>query len=339
MFRFIIGLLLLSSCSLGVIQSGGEKTYVYEVKKDYTLGELQELSPQIVTTMSRDPQKGKLEELFSPEQKPIKRIGILVFESIIQPTRSGLSNEDKVFLSAQGKQLLTEKLLAIWEQSFSVLTDQVEYLPVSRVSKSKAFQQDGMVVTDHILSKRDALAPDDIFYLAPGKKTAIPTVLNPRGMRDLSLALVPASELMAGPKFSEHAKHTLNSTARELNLDAMLIIMSEIKWTAAHVDKHSGESFGDNAVLELSVTTAVPLSKYHERLRRLGEKRNLPNTTLSYRYYEARIKIPVDISVPGAQQNFDHIESAILNPTLKTYNDLTHMIQLRVLEDIRKTHK
>lgn len=339
MFRFLVGLLLLSSCSLGVIQSGGEKIYVYDVKKEYTVEDLRELAPQVITTSSRDPQKGKLEDLFSKRQPPIKRIGILVFETTLQPTRSGLSNEDKVFLSAQGKQLLTEKLLTIWEQSFGVLAENVEYVPVAKVKKSKAYNEDGMTVTDHILSKRDSLAPDDIFFLPPGKKTAIPTVLNPRGMRDLSLALVPASELMAGPKFSEHAKHTLNSTAKELNLDAMLIIMSEISWTAAHIDKHSGESFSDNAIIRLSVTTAVPLSKYQERLKNLGEKRDLPNTTLSYRFYESKIKIPVEISVPEAQQNFDHIERSILTPSLKTYNDLTHMMQLRILEDIRKTHK
>lgn len=339
MFRFLIGLLFLSSCSLGVIQSGGEKTYVYDVQKEYTVEELSELSTQVITTKSRDPQKGKLEDLFSKNQPPIKRIGILVFESTLQPTRSGLSTEDKVFLSEQGKQLLTEKLLSIWEQSFSVLGEGIEYVPVSKVKKSKAYQEDGLSVTDYVLSKRDSIMPDDIFYLPTGKKTAIPTVLNPRGMRDLSLALVPASELMAGPKFSEHAKHTLNSTAKELNLDAMLIIGSEISWTAAHIDKHSGESFADNAIIRLTVTTAVPLSKYHERLNNIGEKRDQPNNTVSYRYYESKIKIPVDISVPEAQQTFDHIEKTILTPSLKTYNDLTHMTQLRVLEDIRMTHK
>lgn len=293
----------------------------------------------MVTTLTREPQKGKLNDLFSKKQAPIKRVGILVFESELQPSRGGLSNDDKIFISAQGKQLLTEKLLSVWEQSFPILGAGIEYVKVSKIQNSKAFKEDGSDVEDYIKSKRDSLAPDDIFYLPPGKKTTTATILNPRGMRDLSLALVPASDLMAGPKFSEHAKHTLNQVAKELNLDAMFIIFNRIHWTASHIDKHSGEMIPEEVVIKLEASTLIPLSKYRERMTVLGETRDIPNTTIAYHAYEATLNIPILISVPEDLQTFDHIQNELLAPTLKTYNDLSQMLQMRIVEDIKKTHK
>lgn len=339
MLRFIIGLSLLSSCSFGVIKSGGDKPYVYDVSHNYGRDELNQLAPQLVTTSKRDPKKGKLDDLFSKEQAPIQRIGILVFESEIQPTRSGLATEDQIFLSAQGKQLLTEKLLSVWEQGFSILGDGVEYVKVSKIKKSKMLKKYGLEVEDHIKANRDSLAPDDVFFVAKGKKTAIPTVLNPRGMRDLSFALVPANDLMAGPKFSEHQKHALNEVAREMNLDAMLIVMSRINWTASRIDKHSGESIPEQVVIRVEASTLIPLSQYHARLNKLNMTRDLPNTTIAFRAYETNLKIPVQISVPVEQQNFEYIEKELLNPTLKTYNDLSQILQMRIMEDIKTTHK
>jgi hypothetical protein len=334
----MIGLILLSSCSLGTVKSGGDKAYVYDVFSEYSIDDLKELSPQVVTTLSRNPQKGKLDDLFSKKQLPIKRVGILVFESEIQPTRSGLSDENKIFLSEQGKQLLTEKLLSVWEQSFPILGEGIELIKVSKIKKSKAFKLDGLDVEDYIKTQRHSLAPDDIFYLPKGKKTTMATILNPRGMRDLSMALVPASEMMAGPKFSEHAKHTLNEVAKELKLDGMFVVMNRIHWTASHVDKHSGAIIPEEVVITLEASTLIPLSNYRERMNNLGEIRDVPNTTIAYRTYESTLKIPVLISVQEELQTFDTIEKELLVPTLKTYNDLSQMLQMRIVEDIKRTH-
>ena len=329
MLRFFIGLLLLSSCSLGVLKKGGESAYVYDTDKTYTIEELKALAPQVVTTSQRDPEKGKLDELFSADQAPLKRIGILVFETMIQPTRAGLAEEDLVYLSAQGKQILTENLLSIWEQSFPILAEKVEFVDSAEISETKSFKKYGLVVKDHILSKRDTLAPDDIFFLPKGRTTTGLTVLNQRGMRDLSLALVPATELMAGPKFSEHAKHVVNDVARELNLDAVLVVMSKVNWS----------SQPEQAVVQLESSILVPLSSYHARLKKVGEKRDLPNTTISYRSYEAKVIVPVRIASTPEDQNFETIEKDLLTPILNTYNDLTHMLQAQMIRDIDKTLK
>lgn len=337
-FLFLVSLSLLFSCGLGVTKSGGDRSYVYDVSKDYSLEALQELSPQVVTTLQRDPIKGTLTDLFSKKQPPLKRIGILVFESIIQPARDGLSKQDKIYLSAAGKQLLTEKLLSIWEQSLPLLGPEIEYVPAEKIKKSKALKTYGLAVTDHVKAKRDAIMPDDIFYVPSGKEISMYTTLNPRGMRDLSLALVPAAELMQGPKYSEHMKHAVNDLTKELKLDAVLVVLSEIKWNSAHIDKHSGEIFQEEAKISLKATTIVALSSYRKRLEALGEKRDHPSISVSYRAYESSIKIPVEISVPEEQQSFDHIEKELLNPVLKTYSDLTQMMEVQIIQDLKKTH-
>lgn len=334
----LLSLFFLISCSLGVTKSGGERSYVYDVFSEYSIDDLRELAPQVVVTSQRDPMKGKLDELFSKEQPPLKRVGIMVFETIIQPARGGLSGEDKIYLSAQGKQLLTEKLLSMWEQSFPLLADSVVYVPTSKIKKAQSLTRYGLEVTDHVKSQRPAMAPDDIFFIPPGKEISVATTLNPRRMRDLSLALVPASELMQGPKFSEHMKHAVNELAREVQLDAVLILMSEISWGASRIDKHSGEIIPEEAKLNIKATTLIPFSSYQARLESKGEKRDLPNHNVAFRSYEATLKIPILISIPEVDQNFTHIEKELLGPVLKTYNDLSQMMELQIINDLKKTH-
>lgn len=214
---------------------------------------------------------------------------------------------------------------------------EIEYVPTSKIKKSKFFAQYGSEVTDYVKAKRDALAPDDIFFLPPGKNTAVATILNPRGMRDLSLALVPASELMQGPKFSEHMKHAVNEVARELKLDAVLVMMNEISWTASHIDKHSGEIIPEQVKIKINASTLISLSQYHQRLQTLGETRDLPNLTVAFRAYEGELKIPVLLSVSEEEQTFNHIEEELLGPTLKGYKDLSQMVLMRIVEDIEST--
>jgi hypothetical protein len=338
MLRFISALLLLSSCSLGVLTTGGERSYAYNSQKEYSPKELSELAPEVVKTEQRDPQKGKLEELFSKKQPPLKRIGIFVFESVLQPTRGGLSGQDKVYLSAQGKQLLAEKLLSVWEQTLPVLGPEFEYISTSKIKKSPSFKKYGSDVEDHIKAKRSGLEPDDIFFLPPGKNTTSASTLSARGMRDHSLLLIPAGELLQGPKFSEHAKHAINDLARELNLDAFLIVLNNVSWTSSHIDKHSGIIVPEELTIKIEATTLIPLHKYHERLKASGERRDFPKISVSYRAYNTSLQVPVNLSVEPSQENFGTIEKELLNPMLKTYSDATQMTLSRILADLKATH-
>ena len=336
MLRLLFCLIFISACSMGTIQKGGEDRYYYDSRGEYTKEDLTELAPKVVMTSQRDPRVGKLDELFGPGQKPLKRVGIVIFETMIQPTLGGLSTNDKVFMSDAGKQLMTEKYLSIWEQSLPLIAPELDFVTTSKIKKSKALHAYGQRVPNYINSRRTSLMPDDIFYLEKGKKTSNALVFNPRGMRDLSFLLVPATELMGGPKWSEHNKSFLNDLVKELKLDAAIIIMSKTTWTAAHIEKNSGAIIPEEIEFKISASTLLPLSLYHERLEKLGNKEKT-DVTLCYRSYEAQIKVPALISVDPADQNFATIEKEILAPLLKTYADLTQMTLMRVTEDLKKT--
>lgn len=319
------------------MKSGGEKVYTYDGKSNYTIAKLKELAPDVVVTSHRDPPVGTLQNLFDPKLPDLKRVGIVIFETAIQPTRGGLASEDRIFLSEQGKQLLTEGLLSVWEQSFPILSPETDFVTTSKIKKAKSFSQYGVAQEDYVKSKRSALEPDDIFFLEKGRKTAIATTLNPRGMRDLSFVLVPATELMAGPKWSEQNKHYLNDVTKELKLDAVIIVMSELNWTSSHIDKHSGEAIPEAINVKITSSTLLPLSLYHQRLESIGSK-ELPGVTLCYRSYEAKTSLPVKISVEAEDQNFDTIENELLSPMLKTYKDLSQMTIMKISEDLKKTY-
>lgn len=336
MLRIFFGILILTSCSFGNIKSGGDKTYTYDVKREYTSQEMKELSPNIVTTLLREPPTEKLQTIFGPNQAPIKKIGIVIFESQIQPTRDGLSGRNQIYLSDQGKQLLTEKYLTIWEESINVLGSDLSYVSTSRVKKRPAFHKYGSNVEDHIKSKRTSFAPDDIFFLESGKTATSATILNPRGMRDMSFVLVPAYELMNGPKWSEHNKHFLNDVSKELGLDALIIVMNEVSWTVAHTDKHSGEYFPEHIKMKIKASTLIPLHLYHARLDKIRNKER-PGVTICYRAYQSELNIPISINLPEESKTFNSIESELLSPMLKSYKDLTQMTIQRMFEDLKKT--
>jgi len=321
---------------MGTVKTGGEHAYFYDVQKSYESTELKELSGKVVATSKRDPREAKLQDLFRKDQKPLKRIGIIVFESQVQSTRDGLAGKNQVYVTEAGKQLMTESFLRIWEQSVPLLAGELDYVPTSRIKKSPAFHQYGMAENDFVNSKRSSLAPDDIFYLESGKKTTTTTVLNPRGMRDMSFVLVPAYDLMGGPKWSEHNKHFLNDVAKDLKLDAAIIVMSEAYWTAAHTDKHSGEVIPEEITVKIKASTLVPLGQYHERLEKIGNKEK-PGVTLCYRSYESQIKVPGAITVTDDKKNFETIEHEIISPVFKTYKDLSQMTLMQISDDLKKT--
>lgn len=321
---------------MGAIKEGGEKPYVYDVKSEYTSEELKELAPKIVTTSKRDPQVGKLDALFGKDQKPLKRVGIIVFESQLQTTLEGLARGNMIYMSAQGKQIMTENLLRIWEESEKVLSPDLDYVRTARIKKSPSFHKYGMAEDDYVNSRRSTLSHDDIFYIESGKKTTTTTTVNPRGMRDMSFLLVPAYDLMGGPKWSEHNKQFVNDVAKELKLDAVMIVMSEISWTAAHKDKFKDDFVPEQAVIKIKTSTLVPLSQYHERLEKLKNSEK-PGVTLCYRTYESELKVPIFISVPEEMKNFDTIEHELLTPVMKTYKDLAQMTLMQVTDDLKKT--
>lgn len=337
MLRLILGSFLLASCSLGTTKDGGDRAYVYDAQSDYSSEELYSIAPQVVRVSKRNPPVGEFNQVFDPKLRDLKRIGIIVFETIIQPTRGGIAENNKVYLSETGKQFLTEKLLSIWEQSFPIIDSETEYVPTAQIKKSKSMHNYGAAVEDYVKTRHSKFSPDDIFYLPKGKKTTEYTVLNPRGMRDISFLLVPAGELMMGPKWSEHQKLFVNEVAREMKLDAVIVALSEISWSAAHLDKHSGEFIPEEMRLKINSSILIPMSQYEERLK----ANNLNNDRLvnvCYGSYDSEMKFPVKISVPSEEENFATIEKEILLPMQKAYKDLAQMTIIRMVQDLKKTY-
>jgi hypothetical protein len=335
MSKIVVFLFFLASCSLGINKTGGDKAYTYDVNRDYQSHDLELLAPQVVSTSFRNPPLGTIDQLFGKGQPSLKKIGIIVFETQIQPTRGGLADYDKVYLSAQGKQLLTEKLHHIWNESFSTLDLGIDYVSAAKIKKSKSLHNFGADVTDYVKAKRNSIESDDIFYVAKGKKTTTATVLNPRGMQDLSFLLVPATELMHGPKWSEHNKQFLNEMIKEHKLDAALIVMSDIHWTAERIDKNTKEFIPEAMTINITASTLISLSQYRQRAEKIGLK-NAPSISVCYRHYESSLNLPVNLS-PIDDNKFAHIEKEVLSPMLKAYKDLSLMMIHSITQDLKKT--
>lgn len=335
MLRLIIALVLITSCA-GTKSSGGKHRYRYEPEFDYTVEDLKELAPAVVLMEKRDPRAGSLDKLFDPRLPDLKRIGIVVFETQIQPTRTGLSDNDLIYVSEQGKQLLTEKFLTLWEEEGALMAPDLEYVSSQTIKSSRTISKYGLEVPDYIKADRSGIENDDIQWLPAGKKTPLYTVMNPRGMRDLSFMLVPAAELMGGPKWSEQNKIFVNDICKELGLDAVVVVMSQVNWTAARKDKFTNENYPEQMNLTIKATTLVPFENYHQRLKATNVS-DLPAINVAYRYHEGKISIPVRISIPESERTFAEIEGRILNPMMKTYRDLSLMVIDQIATELRKT--
>jgi hypothetical protein len=336
MLRLFICLFLFMACSTGVVSTGGHRRYVFDPRNSYGSHQLKVMSSEMIETSQRDPQFGKLTQLFGRGQKPLKRVGIIIFETRIQPTYDGLAKKNKVYLTEAGKQIMTENFLRIWEESFGILSPDIEFVPTSLIKKAKAFEAYGSREENFVKTRRSILAPDDIFFLDSGKKTTTTNILNARGMRDMSFLLVPANEMMGGPKWSEQNKHFVNDLSQELKLDAVIIALCDVSWTASHMDKHSGEFIPEEIIFGLKASVLVPLSSYHQRLEILKDS-SRPNVTLAYRKYDAQVQIPIKLSVSEEEKNFPTIERELLTPLMKTYNDLSQMMILKISEDLKLT--
>jgi hypothetical protein len=336
MFKVCFLLFFLIGCSTTGVSTGGMRRYTYNPQINYDREQLLALASDIVLSTQKDPQFGKLDTLFGPGQRPLKRLGIVVFETRIQPTYEGLSKNNKIYLNEAGKQIMTENFLRIWEQSSKLLASELDFISTTQIKRAKSFHSYGNLEKNFVLAPRSVLAPDDIFFLPPGKKTTSTTLLNARGMRDLSFLLVPANELMGGPKWSEHNKHFVNDLAKELNLDAVMIVLSDVSWTVAHTDKHSGEFFPEEISHRLNASILVPLSSYHERLEKIKDP-SRPNVTLAFRTYSVEMKIPINLSFSEENQTFLTIERELLAPLMKTYSDFSQMMISRIAEDLKST--
>src|SRR5690606_994117 len=212
-----------------------------------------------------------------------------------------------------------------WEESINVFGNDFTLIPQSKMKKAAVLRSAGEVQEDFIKTKRKILAADDIMILEKGKKTTMSTVINPRQMQDLSFLLAPGYDLMGGPKWSEHKKHLVNDVAKELKLDALILVKSDVSWSYPE---------GEMATIKLKASTIVPLSSYHERLEKVGDK-SRPNVTLCLNSYLGEVKVPVKLLYPEKEGVFSQVEEELILPMMSGYNNLSQMMISRIFEDLR----
>jgi predicted amino acid-binding ACT domain protein len=93
----------------------------------------------------------------------------------------------------------------------------------------------------------------------------------------------------------------------------------------------------EEMTIQIKGTTLIPAGKYLERLTALKE-REQQVINVAYRYHEGVLKLPLVISIPEEEKNFEQIQKRLLDPMFKAYRDLTLMMIDRMAGEIRKTH-
>lgn len=332
----VLFLLILTSCTLGSSQFGGKKPYHYDPQYNYSSQELSKISRDIITSYQRDPRQASWEKVFT-KKYPIKKVSTFSFESVVQPTRAGIAGFDKVYLSPKGKQLLTEKLLTVWEEAFSTVnTPKMTYLPMQELFDDHDLHSKyGLGVKDYGGTFQEGLASDDIFFKERGKSLSSLALFEPSFARDISLLLVPGYQLFGGPRGNEFQKYYLAETIEKFHLDAVFAVMVEIDWQASRVDKVTKQSIHQKAIIKLKVTPLLSYKEFAKRLKdqNINVESNLPN--LNWGAYESTIQIPVDLEKINKNSSLEDIDRILLRPIFKTYTDMCVMMSQRLYQDFK----
>lgn len=337
MFR-LLPLIFLVSCTLGSQKFGGSRAYQYSADAVYDQKQLNELSGEIVTSYKKDPRQMPWDKVFKKSNGPIKSFSTISFETIIQPTRAGLSGADKIYLSPKGKQVLTEKLLVIWEEAFSTAKDEnFTYKKMKDLAdKRQIHSKYGTTVKNYGGDYQKGLEPDDIFFKEKGKSLSALALFTPVYARDLSLLLVPGYQLFGGPRGNDYQKYYIEEVTREEQLDSLFTMLVEIDWQSSREDKITKQSLQEKAVIKIKLTPILSYKNFSERLKKQGKEisHGLPN--LNWGSYEAQIDIPVELGKMSKDTSLEEIDSSLLRPILKSYADLCIMITDRLNHDFKR---
>jgi hypothetical protein len=289
----------------------------------------------VVKREERDPDYITLEKLRASEKGSIRRMGVVLFETQYQPSRSGLAIGRNVYLSDKGKQALAEETWSFWDRALRRATGTgVEWVKRTELEQSKAFRAAGAVQADYVMVKRYELGEGDIFWKSGGQEIPMTSLVLPRNQQDVSILFVPATEMMLGPKSVEHQKHWVNEICKELKLDAVLIVSSQASWQQGGKEKRTQEVIPEEMQVAIDASILYPWSTYISVARQLGE-RNALKKSVPLATYRVKTTIPISISVPEDQQTFETIQQNILTPFRASYQALTALMIERIAADLR----
>ncbi len=335
----ILCLLLLVSCAHKINRDGGQANYEPVVFESLGPQELPTYAQTVVARETRDPDGPKLSDFRKTPAGEIRRVGLVVFETQFQPTRSGLATDRNVYLSARGKQILTEQMWEHWLQELRRLSGSaLTWVSRADLMKSKAFASGGFPQPDYILKHRDELSEADVFWRDPGQKIPEESLLQPARYRDVGLLLVPAIELLGGAKPSQHQHHWINDMAKEMNLDAVVVVYLSAEWRRGSVDKRTHEVIPEEMKMLTQAAVLYPWGSYHEVGATLG-KNNLPKLNVPLGSYSAKSNLPVKITLTKEAETLDAAMTNVIAPLKTHITRLSNLMIERMLTDIRQTHQ
>jgi hypothetical protein len=329
----------LMSCAHQVVQDGGQVTFDYDDYKNMAPEERLTYAQTVVKRERRNPEGVELEKIGQYPIGKIKKLGVVLFETQIKTSRSGLASERNIYLSESGKQALTESFYRTFEFELKKISlpMALEWVSKDDLEASRAFRSYGSVYKDFMLNRSKKLNDLDVFWKKGGEKIPETSLLLPANMQDVSLMYVPAYELMGGAKPSQHQHHWVNDLCKELGLDAVVVVSMSADWSRGGVDKRSQALIPEKMDISVESTIIYPWSTHHkileEQKKSTTQKRNMPLAA-----YSAKASVPVLISIDPAQETFETAMRNVIFP-LTVYGDsLLSLVAQRIVADIYQTY-
>lgn len=294
----------------------------------------------VVKREQRDPEGITLDQLVHSKRGKIKKVGLVLFETQYQPSRSGLAAHGRnIYLSARGKQLLAEETWSFWDKRLRAQSgEEIAWVKRADLLKAKAFRAYGSEMDDLILSKKLKLSDEDVFWKNGGQSIDALSLVLPRGYQDVTILYIPAMDMMGGAKLVEHQKHWVNDICAELGLDAVLLVGSKAEWTQGGEDKRTHEKIPEQMKLSLEASLMYPLGTYLAAVEEVrGAGTTVQKKAAPFAYYSVRTEFPVTVTVGPEYENFATIQSNLLTPFETNYQALAELMIGRILTDIRST--
>ena len=329
-------LIFLMSCS-HIKHEGGKGTFSQADFEQMNKAERSLYAVQVIEKEWRDPRGVTLEELKRSPFGKIKRVGLISFETVIQPTVSGLSDEDNIYLSKVGKQKLTDQWFWYFQDQLKneLSRIDVELVSYTKIKSAKAYREYGAKFPMWYYSESSKISSKDIKYYQPGKKLDMERHVLPRGMQDTSMLLVPTYEFLATSKPNEFQRHWINEICKELNLDAIIIVGIESHWKRGGYNKRKRIEEKEEISLKFYASTIYPFTSYLSKDLVEGKK-SLRKLNIHLASYASVFSWPYQLAPKGSKsnRNFSAIKKTLLGPLNTKYYSFAELLIYRLSSDI-----
>ncbi len=337
--KYLLCLWLLVSCAHKVTSDGGQATFDTAVYESLSPQDLPTYAQTVVKRETRDPEGVPLARFRQHPAGQIRKIGLVIFETELQPSRSGLASDRNVYLSVRGKQILTQQLWRIWDRELRRLSSQsVTWVTRDELIGAKSFASAGSTEPDYVLKDLSRLTEEDVFWKNPGQTIPTDSLVQPANYRDLGIVLVPAYELMGGPKPSQHQHHWVNDLCKELELDAVLLVSLGAEWRRGGVDKRTQAVIPEEMKIRSQASIVYPWSRYHTIGESLGEKK-LSKLNVPLASYSVNVTVPAKITIPESEESFTTAFENVIVPMRFTARRISTLVLERIVTDIHQTHQ